>query len=90
MRGDRPAAGRQLGKRGDVQVTEDGHGHRARNRRRGHHQHVRPAVAGLLAQRVPLFHAEPVLLVDHHQPEIGEPHLLLEQRMRADQDPGGT
>ena len=35
-----------------------------------------------------LLHAEPVLLVDHHQAQVGELHLLLEQRVGADHDPG--
>ena len=88
VRGDRRAAGRQLGQRGDLQVTEHGHRHRARDRRRGHHQHVRPGSRGLLAERVALLDAEPVLLVDDHQAEVGELHLLLEQRVRADEDAG--
>ena len=44
--------------------------------------------AALAAQRVPLLDAEPVLLVDHHQAEVGELDLLLEQRVGADHDPG--
>ena len=38
---DRQPAGRQLGQRRDVEVAEDGHRDRARDRRRGHDQHVR-------------------------------------------------
>ena len=41
VRGDRRPAARQLGQRGHLQVAEDGHRDRARDRRRGHHQHVR-------------------------------------------------
>ena len=37
-------------------------------------------------QRQPLMHAESVLLVDHDQAEILEDDMLLEQRMRADQN----
>ena len=37
-------------------------------------------------QRQPLMHAESVLLVDDHQPKILEADVLLEQRMRADED----
>jgi hypothetical protein len=54
-----------------LQVAEDGHRHRARDRRRGHHQHVR-RLAGLGPQGVALLDAEPVLLVDHDQAEVGE------------------
>ena len=47
-----------------------------------------PARAGgrspaLAAQRVPLLHAEPVLLVDDHQAEVGELHALVEQGVGA-------
>ena len=37
------AAGRQLIDDGDIQIAVDGERQRARNRRRGHHQHVRDA-----------------------------------------------
>ena len=49
---------------------------------------MRPGAVRLAAQRVALLHAEPVLLVDHDQAEVGELHLLGEQRMGADDDPG--
>ena len=39
-------------------------------------------------QRVPLLHPEPVLLVDHDQAQVVELHLVLDQRVRADHDPG--
>ena len=84
------AAGGQLGQRRDLQVAEYGHRDGTGDRRRGHDQHVRAAVAGLVAQGVPLLDAEPVLLVDHHQAEVGELHLLLQQRMGADHDPGAA
>ena len=88
VRADRGPAGRQLGQRGHLQVAEHGHGDRARDRRGGHHQHVRPSLAGLVAQHVALLHAEPVLFVDHHQAQLGELDLLLQQRVRADDQPG--
>ena len=44
--------------------------------------------AALAAQRVALLHAEPVLLVDHDQAQVGELDLLLEQGVGADDDPG--
>ncbi len=88
VRKDRCASGGQLSQRGDLQVAEDGHRHRARNRGGGHDQQVRPPVPRLIAQRIALLHAEPMLLVDHHQAEVGELHLLFEQRVGADHDPG--
>ena len=43
---------------------------------------------GLGAQRGPLLDPEPVLLVDHHQPEVGELHAGAEQGVGADHDAG--
>ena len=65
---------RQLAERRDLEVAEHRHRHGPRDRRRGHHEQVRRPV-GLGAQRVPLLDAEPVLLVDDDQPEVGELHL---------------
>ena len=78
----------QLGQRRGLQVAVHGHGHRPRDRRGRHDQDVRPVVRGLGAQRVTLLHPEPVLLVDHHQAQVGELDLLLEQGVGADHDPG--
>ena len=87
--GDRRPAGRQFGQRRGVQVAEDRHRDRARDRRRGHHQHMRRVALGMLgAQRIALLDPEPVLLVDHDQPEIGEVHPLGQQRVGADHDAG--
>ena len=60
------------------------HVQRARDRRGGQRQHV-----DRLPQRFePLFHldAEPLLLVDDHQAQVGERHVVLRQPMRADDD----
>ena len=43
---------------------------------------------GLLPQRVTLLDPEPVLLVDHDHAQLGELHVLGEQGMGADHDPG--
>ena len=45
-------------------------------------------VCGLGPQRVALLDAEPVLLVDHHQPEVGELDAFVEQGVRTHHDPG--
>ena len=37
-------------------------------------------------QRQALMHAEAMLLVDHRQREVAKLHILLEQRMGADED----
>ncbi len=84
------AAGRQLRERGGLQVAEDRHRDGARDRRRRHHQHVRRCGVALGGQRRSLLHAEAVLLVDDDEAEVGELHLLLEQRVRADDDAGGS
>ena len=83
---DGHAARGQLVEGGEVEVAEDHHGGRARDRRRRHDQEVGIAVGSLGAQRRPLLHAEAVLLVDHHAPERGERDLLGEQRMGAHDD----
>ena len=49
MAGDRRTAGRELGQRRDLEVTEDRHRDRPRDRRRGHHQHVRPGPERLVS-----------------------------------------
>lgn len=82
--GERPHG--ELVQDGRLQVAEDGHGDRARNRGGGHHEEVRGLFA-LAAQGVPLLDAEPVLLVHHDQAQVVELHLVLDQRMRPDDDP---
>ena len=59
---------------------------RARDRRRGHHQKLGARACALGLEREPLMHAEAMLLVDDDQAEVFEGDLLLEQRVRADQD----
>jgi hypothetical protein len=81
---DRVAALRHDAELGLVQVAVDEHRRGARDRRRGHHEHV-----GLVAeplQHRPLLDAETVLLVDHHHTELGERRVAVEQRVRADDD----
>src|SRR5438067_1680994 len=68
---------------GDMEVSEIGEHQRARYRRRGHHQHV--DVGALHAERQPLVHAEAMLLVHHGEREIAKFDLLLEERVRADE-----
>ena len=66
-----------------VHVAEIGQHQRARDRRRGQHQHVHGlALAG---QREALMHAEAMLFVDDGEREIVEGYLFLEQRVGADQ-----
>ena len=84
---DRLATGRQLAQRRRLQVAEHRHRHRARDRRRGHDQDVRLDL-GAVDERRPLLDPEPVLLVDDEQSEVGELHVLLDQRVRADDDAG--
>ena len=67
----------------DVQVAVDGEGERARDRRGGHVEDVR---ASALRERAPLSDAEPVLLVDDDDREIAEVDLLLDQRVRPDDE----
>ena len=76
--------GRLLAQGGDIHVAEIGEHQRARDRRRGHHQEIDGLALG--GEREPLPDAEPMLLVDHRKPEIGERDALLEERVGADRD----
>ena len=80
---DRAAAGGQLVEHRDIEIAVVGQGERPRDRRRRHDQDVDVARA-LARQRHALVQAEPVLLVDHRQAEIGERHAFLDERVRAD------
>ena len=82
---DRRPPGRQFGQRGRLEIAEHGHGDRARDRRRGHDEQVR-RLRGLAAQGVALLDAEAVLLVDDDETELGELDVVLDQRVRADDD----
>jgi hypothetical protein len=88
VRGYRRAADRQLRELGDLKITEHRHGNGPRYRRGRHHQHMRPPVGRLAAQRFALLDTESVLLVDHDHAQVGKLHLLFEQRMGADDDAG--
>ena len=68
-----------------VEIPVAGQRQRARNRRRGHVQDVRPLVPRCLGvERRALSDAEPVLLVDDGDPEPRELHRVLDQRVRPD------
>jgi hypothetical protein len=82
-RDDRLAIRRRLRNLAHRQVTVDRQRERARNRRRGHVQDVCLAV---LCKGGPLLDAEPMLLVDDSDGEIGELDVALDERMRADRD----
>ena len=77
---------RQLGECDHVQVPVHGHRDRAWNGCGGHHQHVGASGDRLLPQSVSLFHPETVLFVHHHQTQVREGHVLLQQRMGAHDD----
>ena len=82
LRDDLPAAGRQFVDHRYVEIAVERHRQRARNRRRGHHEHIRRDA--LLHQLESLHHAEAMLLVDDDEAEFGELDVFLDQRMRAD------
>ena len=65
---DRLAAGRLFRELGNIHVAEGGKHQRARDRRRGHDQHMRRNALG--GQSQPLVHAETVLLVDDGEQQI--------------------
>jgi hypothetical protein len=80
----RLAAGGHLVQHRDVQVAVVRHGEGTRDRRRGHDQDVRRRA--LLLEGDALMQAEPVLLVDDSEGEVGELHALLHQRVGPDED----
>ena len=57
---------------------------RAWDRRSRHHQQMR-RLRSLVGQHHPLRHAEPMLFIDHRQPQRLILHLLLKYRVGADQ-----
>ncbi len=81
---DRLPAGGKLVEDGHVEVAVVRERERPRDRRRGHDQHVRRRA--LLLQHHALVDAEPVLLVDHGQRQVGELDPFLDQGMGADHD----
>ena len=86
---DRLAPGRQLGEGRGLHVAEDRHRDGPRDRRGGHDEQVRRRAA-LLPQRISLLDAEPVLLVHDDQREVEKRHVLLDERVGADDDPSVT
>ena len=80
---DRLPSGRLFAQFGNVHVAEIGQHQRARDRRRAQHQHVDGLALG--GQRQAFAHAEAMLLVDHRERERLEDHVVLDQRMGADQ-----
>lgn len=83
--GERPS-GELVEDRG-LQVAEDGHGDRARDGGGRHDEEVGRLLA-LTAQGVALLDAEAVLLVHDDQTQVVELHLVLDQRVCADDDAG--
>jgi hypothetical protein len=68
QRAHRQPPGGQLVEHGQIEIAVQRHRERARDRRRGHHEHVRlRAVVARAAQRRALAHAEAVLLVHHDE-----------------------
>ena len=84
---DRLSTGGELAERRDLQISEHRHRDGARDGRGRHDQHV-GCHLGAVDQRCPLLDAEPVLLVDDQQTQLGELHVVLDQRMGADDEAG--
>ena len=78
----RQPPGGHLAQLDDVHVAVDGQRQRARDRGRRHGQEVGHG-PGLEAQALALGHPEAVLLVDHHQPEVVEHDVVLDERVGA-------
>ncbi len=76
--------GRHLAELADVDVAVHGELQRAGDRRRGHGQEVGRQRA-LAAQPLTLRDAEAMLLVDDHEAEVAERDVVLDERVRPDQ-----
>ena len=91
VRGDDRFDGQSLLRRGldRAHVLRAGQAHvqRARDRRGGQREDVHQFPQMLEMFLVP--HAEPLFLVDDHQPEVAELRVLLKQPVRADDDVHG-
>jgi len=81
---DRRAAGRELAELGPIEIAVHKHGCGAGNGRGGHDEDVR--VVALAPEQRALLDAEPMLLVDHDEPEPPVPHVPEQQRVRPDDD----
>ena len=82
---DRLPSGRKLVEHGYVEISVQGHGQRAGNRRGGHHQHVRRDSC-LRPEFRALLHAEAVLLVDDGQRQVFELYRVFNQGVRTHDD----
>ena len=79
------AAWRKLIDDAHIEVAIERHRQCARYGRGGHHQHVRWNCR-FCPKPGALGHAEAVLLIDHHEPELLEHDGILQQRVRTDED----
>ena len=77
-----PALGRRLDDR-DVAQAGERHVQRARDRRRGQREHVH--LEPERAEQLLLRDAEPLLLVEDHEPEVLRDHVAAEDAVRADE-----
>ena len=75
---------RRRGNDGKIADAFEAHGQRARNGRGGQREHIDFGTQVL--ERFFLAHAEAVFLVDDHQPEVAEFHVLRQQFVGADDD----
>ena len=84
--GDDPLpARREFGDDRHIQIAELRQAQASRNGRGGHYQNVRREFAGGGESR-PLPDAELVLLINHHDAELGELDIFLNDGLRADDE----
>ena len=72
----------------DIAHAREGHVQGARDRGGGQREHV--DFGAHLLEPLLVLHPEAVLLVDHHEAEVAEAHVPLQDAMRADDDVGLT
>ena len=75
---------RRGGNDGKIADALQAHGQRARDGRGGEREHV--DLGAQVLQRLFLAHAEAVFLVDDHQAQVAELHVLGQQLVRTDDD----
>ncbi len=88
MRFDRRAAWREFVENRHIEITVESERKSARNRRGRQHQDVRRMAVrgGLIHQALALQHAEAMLLVDGHETQLRELHVVFDQSVRADRE----
>ena len=77
-----------LPQRRHIEIAKNSHSDSAWDRSSGHHEQVWALPRYSIQQQRPLLDAKAMLLIDHDQSQVGVLHLILQQRVGTDHDPG--